>query len=82
MFEIKADSIIDDQGITAKELYAAQKGFENKMRYEMVNASETGKGQILMWNAMKIYFKSSLIIKMIFIKFSLHVFSIAMVKFL
>jgi len=48
MFEIKADYMIDDRVIAAKELYAAQMGFENQMRYEMVKASEAGKGKILM----------------------------------
>lgn len=47
MFEIKADYMIDDRVIAAKELYAAQMSYENQMRYEMVKASEAGKGQIL-----------------------------------
>jgi len=48
MFEIKADDMIDNRVIAAKELYAAQMGFENQMRYEMVKASEAGSGQILL----------------------------------
>lgn len=47
MFEIKADYMIDDKVIAAKELYATQMGFENQMRYEMVKASDAGKKQIL-----------------------------------
>jgi len=33
--------MIDNRVIAAKELYAAQMGFENQMRYEMVKASAT-----------------------------------------
>jgi hypothetical protein len=40
MFEIKADYMVDDRVIAAKELYASQMGFENQMRYEIVKASE------------------------------------------
>ena len=47
MFEIKADYMIDDRIIAAKELYAAQMSYENQMRYEMVKASEAGVGRIL-----------------------------------
>ena len=47
MFEIKVDYMIDDQVIAAKESYAAQMSFENKMRYEMVKTSEAGRSQIL-----------------------------------
>ena len=50
--------MIDDRVIAAKELYAAEMGFENQMRYEMVKASEAGMGRILMWNATKFWFES------------------------
>lgn len=39
--------MIDDRVIAAKEFYAAQMGFENQMRYEMVKANEAGIGRIL-----------------------------------
>jgi hypothetical protein len=40
--------MIDDQVNATKELYATQIGFENQMRYEMVQASAAGMGRILM----------------------------------
>ena len=47
MIEIKGDYMIDDAVTAAKEKYAMEMGFVNKMEYRMMEASLVGNGQIL-----------------------------------
>lgn len=48
MIEIKADYMIDDTVTAAKEKYALEMGFVNKMEYRLLEASLAKNGQILM----------------------------------
>jgi hypothetical protein len=48
MIEIKGDYMIDDTVTAAKEKYALEMGFVNKMEYRLMEASLAGNGQILM----------------------------------
>jgi hypothetical protein len=48
MIEIMGDYLIDDAVTAAKEKYALEMGFVNKMEYRLMEASLNGNGQILM----------------------------------
>ena len=52
MIEIKGDYMIDDTVTAAKEKYALEMGFVNKMEYRLMEASIIGNGQILTWKQM------------------------------